>query len=33
MDELMRSKILSPKKDGNEMYYLNDDLIRILEGG
>jgi hypothetical protein len=32
MDELMRAKILTPKKDGTEMYYLNDDLIRILEG-
>ncbi len=32
MDELMEAKILSPKKEGNEMYYLNDDLIRILEG-
>jgi len=32
MDELMAAKILSPKKEGKEMYYLNDDLIRILEG-
>ena len=32
MDELTEAKILSPKKEGNEMYYLNDDLIRILEG-
>ncbi len=32
MHELTEAKILSPKKEGNEMYYLNDDLIRILEG-
>jgi hypothetical protein len=32
MDELIKAKILSPKKDGKEIYYVNDDLIRILEG-
>lgn len=32
MDELMEARILSPKKEGKEMYYVNDDLIRILEG-
>lgn len=32
MDELVQAKILTPKKEGNEVYYLNDDLIRILEG-
>ncbi|HEY8935771.1 MAG TPA: Fic family protein, partial [Cyclobacteriaceae bacterium] len=32
MDELTKAKILSSKKEGNEVYYLNDDLIRILEG-
>jgi len=32
MDERIGAKILSPKKDGSEIYYLNDDLIRILEG-
>jgi hypothetical protein len=32
MDELVQAKILTPKKDGNQVYYLNDDLIRILEG-
>ena len=32
MDELVRAKIVTPKKDGNEVYYLNDNLIRILEG-
>ena len=32
MDELIEAKILSPKKEGKEIYYLNDDLIRILEG-
>ena len=31
MDELVDAKILSRKKDGNEVYYLNDDLIRILQ--
>lgn len=32
MDELVEAKILTPKKEGNEVYYVNDDLIRILEG-
>jgi Fic family protein len=32
MDELVAAGILSPKKDGSQVYYLNDDLIRILEG-
>ncbi|HAL83751.1 MAG TPA: Fic family protein [Mucilaginibacter sp.] len=32
MDDLVKSKILSPKKDSKEIYYLNDDLIRILQG-
>lgn len=32
MEELVSSKILSPKKYGSEVYYLNDDLIRILAG-
>ena len=32
IDELLRAKILTPKKEGTEIYYLNDDLIRILEG-
>jgi hypothetical protein len=31
MDELVEAKILTPKKEGKEVYYLNDDLIRILE--
>ena len=31
MDELVDAKILTPKKEGKEIYYLNDDLIRILE--
>jgi Fic family protein len=30
MDELVQAKVLSPKKEGKEVYYLNDDLIRIL---
>ncbi len=32
MNDLVRNKILTPKKIGTEVYYLNDDLIRILEG-
>jgi Fic family protein len=32
MEELVRARILTPKKDGSEVYYLNDDLIRILAG-
>lgn len=31
MDELVDAKILTPKREGKEIYYLNDDLIRILE--
>ena len=32
MMELTKLGILSPKKDGKEVYYLNNDLLRILEG-
>jgi Fic family protein len=32
MDELVRARILTPRREGKEVYYLNDDLIRILEG-
>ena len=32
MEELVAAKILTPKRDGSEVYYLNDDLIRILAG-
>lgn len=32
MGELVSAGILSPKKEGLEVYYLNDDLIRILGG-
>lgn len=32
MGELVRAKILSSKKDGLEVYYLNDDLLRVLGG-
>ena len=32
MEALVSARILSPKKVGKEVYYLNDDLIRILEG-
>lgn len=31
MNELIDSKILRAQKDGVEVYYINDDLIRILE--
>jgi Fic family protein len=32
VNELVSYNILRPKKDGVEVYYINDDLIRILEG-
>ncbi len=32
MDELVSAKILTPKKEGKEIFYINDDLIRILQG-
>ncbi len=32
MSELVEAGILSPQKDGVEVYYLNDDLLRILAG-
>jgi Fic family protein len=31
MNELVESRILRQKKIGGEVYYLNDDLLRILE--
>ena len=31
MSELTARKILSVKQDGKEVYYVNNDLIRILE--
>lgn len=31
-NELVDTRILSPVKDGRELFYVNDDLIRILEG-
>lgn len=31
MNELSEHKILMPKQDGKEVFYLNNDLIRILE--
>ena len=31
MEELTAAKILSYQKNGKEVYYLNDDLIRILK--
>lgn len=32
INELVAYNILRPKKDGIEVFYVNDDLIRILEG-
>jgi len=32
MTDLVKAGILSPQKDGKEVYYLNNDLIRILQG-
>ncbi|MBW8052023.1 MAG: Fic family protein [Cytophagales bacterium] len=32
LSELTGLGILSPKKDGKEVYYINNDLVRILEG-
>ena len=31
MNELVENRILRPKKVGSEVYYLNDDLLRIIE--
>ncbi|HEY1006144.1 MAG TPA: Fic family protein, partial [Sphingobacteriaceae bacterium] len=30
--ELVAAKILSPAREGKEVYYINDDLIQILKG-
>lgn len=32
MSDLTRLGILTPKKDGKDVYYINTDLVRILEG-
>jgi Fic family protein len=32
INELVKYRILRPKKDGVEVYYINDDLLRILQG-
>jgi Fic family protein len=32
MNELVRIKLLTPKRDGKSMYFVNDDLVRILGG-
>lgn len=32
MNELVAHRILVPRKDGLEVFYINEDLIRILEG-
>lgn len=31
-NELVAAQILTPSKEGREVFYINDDLIRILEG-
>lgn len=31
-NELVENKVLSVRKDGKEVFYVNDDLIKILEG-
>lgn len=31
MEELVTARILTPKKEGTEVFYINDDLVRILE--
>jgi len=31
-NELVENKVLSLRKDGKEVFYVNDDLIKILEG-
>lgn len=31
-NELVEAQILTPQRDGREMFYINHDLIRILEG-
>lgn len=32
MNELVEHKLLRPRKDGIEVFYINDDLLRILSG-
>lgn len=32
MNELVENRILAPRKDGVEVFYINEDLIRILDG-
>ncbi len=32
MNDLVNYKILTPRKDGVEVFYINEDLLRILEG-
>jgi hypothetical protein len=32
MNELVNHKILRPRNDGVEVFYINDDLMQILEG-
>lgn len=31
-NELVANKILSVRKEGKEVFYVNDDLVEILEG-
>ena len=32
LNELVSARILIAAKDGREVFYINEDLIRILEG-
>jgi hypothetical protein len=32
MEELVTAGVLTPKRDGSEVYYLNEDPIRNLAG-
>ncbi|HIY77245.1 MAG TPA: hypothetical protein H9825_13445 [Candidatus Sphingobacterium stercorigallinarum] len=32
LNELVAARILIAAKDGREVFYINEDLIRILEG-
>ena len=31
MDEFIAAEIMTPRREGKEIYYLNEDLIRILQ--
>jgi Fic family protein len=32
INEMVTAQIIVPKKEGKEIYYINSDLTRILEG-